>query len=118
MIVDDSKFMRTYERKIVEKAGFIVVEEAANGNEAVEYYKNADPQPDVVLMDITMDDMDGITALQNIKLYHSHANVIMCSSMGQKLFIQDAIKAGANDFVIKPFTPDELIRKIYNSIRV
>lgn len=113
LIVDDAAFMRMMIKDILEKNGFQVVGEANNGLKAVELYKKE--KPDVVTMDITMPDMDGIEAVKEIKAFDPAAKIIMCSAMGQQTMVMDAIKAGARDFIVKPFQPDrvlEAIRKI------
>lgn len=113
LIVDDAAFMRMMIKDILEKNGFQVVGEANNGLKAVELYKKE--RPDVVTMDITMPDMDGIEAVKEIKAFDPAAKIIMCSAMGQQTMVMDAIKAGARDFIVKPFQPDrvlEAIRKI------
>jgi two-component system chemotaxis response regulator CheY len=97
----------------LEKNGFEVLGEAPNGIKAVELYKKE--KPDVVTMDITMPDMDGIEAVKAIKAFDPTAKVIMCSAMGQQTMVMDAIRAGAKDFIVKPFQPDrvlEAIRKV------
>jgi two-component system chemotaxis response regulator CheY len=113
LIVDDAAFMRMMIKDILEKNGFQVVGEANNGLKAVELYKKE--RPDVVTMDITMPDMDGIEAVKAIKAFDPAAKVIMCSAMGQQTMVMDAIRAGARDFIVKPFQPDrvlEAIRKV------
>ncbi|WML35513.1 response regulator [Clostridium sp. OS1-26] len=113
LIVDDAAFMRMMIKDILEKNGFQIVGEANNGLKAVELYKKE--KPDVVTMDITMPDMDGIEAVKEIKAFDPAAKIIMCSAMGQQTMVMDAIKAGARDFIVKPFQPDrvlEAIRKI------
>ena len=116
LIVDDAAFMRMMIKDILEKNGFEVIGEANNGIKAVELYKKE--RPDVVTMDITMPDMDGIEAVKAIKALDPSAKVIMCSAMGQQTMVMDAIKAGARDFIVKPFQPDrvlEAIGKVVNS---
>jgi two-component system, chemotaxis family, chemotaxis protein CheY len=113
LIVDDAAFMRMMIKDILEKNGFEVLGEANNGLKAVEFYKK--DKPDVVTMDITMPDMDGIEAVKAIKAFDPAAKVIMCSAMGQQTMVMDAIRAGARDFIVKPFQPDrvlEAIRKV------
>lgn len=113
LIVDDAAFMRMMIKDILEKNGFQVVGEANNGLKAVEIYKNE--RPDVVTMDITMPDMDGIEAVKEIRAFDPSAKVIMCSAMGQQTMVMDAIRAGARDFIVKPFQADrvlEAIRKV------
>lgn len=113
LIVDDASFMRMMIKDILQKNGFEVVGEAANGIEAVNLYKKE--KPDVVTMDITMPDMDGIEAVKEIKSFDPAAKIIMCSAMGQQSMVMDAIKSGARDFIVKPFQADrvlEAIRKV------
>ena len=93
LIVDDAAFMRMMIKDILTKNGYEVAGEAADGVEAVEKYKEL--QPDLVTMDITMPEMDGITALKEIRKIDPDAKVIMCSAMGQQAMVIDAIQAGA-----------------------
>ncbi|MFD3157532.1 response regulator [Haloimpatiens sp. FM7330] len=110
LIVDDAAFMRMMIKDILEKNGFEVVGEANNGIQAVELYKKF--EPDIVTMDITMPDMDGIEAVKAIKQINASAKVIMCSAMGQQTMVMDAIKAGARDFIVKPFQADRVLEAI------
>lgn len=110
LIVDDAAFMRMMIKDILEKNGFEVVGEASNGIVAVELYKKE--KPDVVTMDITMPDMDGIEAVKAIKEFDPAAKVIMCSAMGQQSMVMDAIKSGAKDFIVKPFQADRVLEAI------
>lgn len=107
LIVDDAVFMRMKLRDILEKNGYEVVDEAQNGLEAIEKYKAS--SPDLVTMDITMPEMDGVEALKNIKAFDANAKVVMCSAMGQQAMVMDAIRAGALDFIVKPFDTDRVI---------
>lgn len=110
LIVDDAVFMRMKLKDILEKHGYEVVAEAANGIEAMEKYKQE--KPDLVTMDITMPDMDGITALKGIKEIDPDAKIIMCSAMGQQTMVMEAIQAGALDFIVKPFDTDRVIQSL------
>ncbi|PRR79386.1 Chemotaxis protein CheY [Clostridium liquoris] len=110
LIVDDAAFMRMMIKDILEKNGFEVIGEANNGLKAIELYKKE--RPDVVTMDITMPDMDGIEAVKEIKSLDASAKIIMCSAMGQQGMVMDAIKAGAKDFIVKPFQPDRVLEAI------
>ncbi|MER2237444.1 MAG: response regulator, partial [Psychrobacillus sp.] len=96
------------------KNGFEVVGEAADGVQAVEKY--AELKPDLVTMDITMPEMDGIEALKKIKEKDPSATIIMCSAMGQQAMVIDAIQAGAKDFIVKPFQADRVIEAISKAI--
>ncbi|MGH4121146.1 response regulator [Clostridium sp.] len=110
LIVDDAAFMRMMIKDILEKNGFNVIGEANNGIKAVELYKVE--RPDVVTMDITMPDMDGIEAVKAIKAFDPTAKIIMCSAMGQQSMVMDAIRAGARDFIVKPFQADRVLEAI------
>lgn len=110
LIVDDAAFMRMMVKDILQKNGFEVVGEGSNGIQAVELYKQE--KPDVVTMDITMPDMDGIEAVKQIKAFDPNAKIVMCSAMGQQSMVMDAIKAGARDFIVKPFQADRVLEAI------
>jgi two-component system, chemotaxis family, chemotaxis protein CheY len=114
LIVDDAAFMRMMIKDILSKNGFEVVGEAADGNQAVEKYKELNP--DLVTMDITMPEKDGIAALKEIKGMDSGAKIIMCSAMGQQAMVIDAIQAGAKDFIVKPFQADRVIEAIQKAL--
>lgn len=114
LIVDDAAFMRMMIRDILTKNGFEVVGEAQDGAQAVEKYKEL--HPDLVTMDITMPEMDGIAALKEIRKMDSNAKIIMCSAMGQQAMVIDAIQAGAKDFIVKPFQADRVIEAIKKTL--
>ncbi|WP_099158107.1 response regulator [Virgibacillus ndiopensis] len=114
LIVDDAAFMRMMIKDILSKNGFDVVGEAQDGAQAVEKYQEL--KPDLVTMDITMPEMDGITALKQIKEFNSEAKIIMCSAMGQQAMVIDAIQAGAKDFIVKPFQADRVIEAIQKAL--
>ena len=106
LIVDDAAFMRMMLKDIITDIGHEVVGNACNGFEAVELYKNL--KPDIVTLDITMPEKDGITALSEIMAINPDAKCVMCSAMGQQSMVIQAIKAGAKDFIIKPFMPERV----------
>jgi two-component system chemotaxis response regulator CheY len=106
LIRDDAIFMRTMLSKILEDNGYEVVGTAENGEEAIEEYKNL--EPDLVTMDITMPGMDGIEATKGIIEYDSDAKIVVCSAMGQKPMVLEAIEAGAKDFIVKPIKPEKV----------
>lgn len=114
LIVDDAAFMRMMIKDILTKNGFNVVGEAENGAVAVEKYKEL--SPDLVTMDITMPEMDGIAALKEIKATDDKATVIMCSAMGQQAMVIDAIQAGAKDFIVKPFQADRVMEAVNKAL--
>jgi len=114
LIVDDAAFMRMMIRDILTKNGYEVVGEAQDGAQAVERYKEL--KPDLITMDITMPEMDGIAALKEIKKLDGNAKVIMCSAMGQQAMVIDAIQAGAKDFIVKPFQADRVIEAIKKTL--
>ena len=110
LIVDDAAFMRMMLKDILTKNGYEVVGEAENGAKAVEKYEEV--TPDLVTMDITMPEMDGISALKNIRSIDSNAKVVMCSAMGQQAMVIEAIQAGARDFIVKPFQADRVLEAV------
>ncbi|MBP2001108.1 two-component system chemotaxis response regulator CheY [Paenibacillus shirakamiensis] len=116
LIVDDAAFMRMMIRDILTKNGFEVVGEAQDGAQAIEKYKEL--RPDLITMDITMPEMDGIAALKEIKKIDSAAKVIMCSAMGQQAMVIDAIQAGAKDFIVKPFQSDRVVEAINKTLGI
>jgi two-component system chemotaxis response regulator CheY len=110
LIVDDAAFMRMMIKDILTKNGYAVIGEAENGITALEKYK--DLKPDLVTMDITMPEMDGIAAVKMIRAFDSQARIIMCSAMGQQAMVIDAIQAGAIDFIVKPFQPERVLEAV------
>lgn len=113
LICDDAAFMRMMLKDILNKNGYNVIGEAENGIKAVDKYKET--VPDLVLMDITMPEMDGIQALKKIKEADADAKVVMCSAMGQQAMVIESIQAGAQDFIVKPFAPErvlEVVKKV------
>ncbi|MBN8689183.1 MAG: response regulator [Armatimonadetes bacterium] len=107
LITDDALFMRVTLKKILTENGYEVVGEAQNGAEAIDLYKRLNP--DIVTMDITMPEMDGLAALKGIKEHDPNAKVVMCSAMGQKNMVVEAIQAGAKDFIVKPFQAERVL---------
>ena len=110
LIVDDADFMRMILKDILTKAGYEVVGEASNGNEGLMKYEEI--QPDLVTMDITMPECDGLDGLSKIMCSDPNARVIMCSAMGQQIMVLDAIKRGAKDFIVKPFQPEKVVASV------
>ena len=110
LIVDDAAFMRMMIKDILSKNGYEVAGEADNGVKAVEKYKEL--TPDLVLMDITMPEMNGIDAVKNIKAIDPGAKIVMCSAMGQQAMVIESIQAGARDFIVKPFQADRVIEAV------
>ena len=110
LICDDAAFMRVMIKDILTKNGYDVAGEAENGLKAVEKYNET--KPDLVMMDITMPEMDGIQALKKIKEADANATVIMCSAMGQEAMVLEAIKLGALDVIVKPFKPDRILQTV------
>ena len=110
LIVDDAVFMRISIKTVLSKHGFEVVGEAENGNIAVQKY--IELKPDIVTMDITMPEKDGLSALKDIISFDADANVIMVSAMGQEAMVRDAILSGAKGFVVKPFKEDIIVNAL------
>jgi two-component system chemotaxis response regulator CheY len=110
LIVDDAIFMQTMLTNILTKGGYEVCGTANNGKDGVDKYDIL--KPDLVTMDITMPDMDGIEAVKAIRAKNPNASIIMCSAMGQQAMVIDAIQAGAKDFVVKPFQADRVLEAV------
>lgn len=114
LIVDDAAFMRMMLKDILSKNGFEIAGEAENGVIAVDKYKEL--KPDLVTMDITMPELDGISAVKRIKSLDPNARIVMCSAMGQQAMVIDAIQAGAKDFIVKPFQPERVLEAIQKAL--
>jgi len=117
VVVDDSLIMRRNISKMLVDLGYKVVGEAKDGNEAIAYYTKH--SPDLMTMDITMPDMDGITAVKEIRKICQAAKIIMVTSHGQEDMVIAAIKAGASGYILKPFSADKLdkaIEKVFPEI--
>jgi len=110
MVVDDAAFMRCVLKQMLERNGFEVVGEAENGMDAVNKYKEL--HPDLVTMDITMPELDGVEATKVIRQLDSNARIIMISAMGQERMVRDAIVAGAAGFIVKPFKEEFVMQTI------
>ena len=110
LIVDDALFMRTMLRDIFESAGWQVVAEAEDGEKAIAIYKEL--QPDLVTMDLVMPEMGGIDALKRILVDDPTASIVVCSALGQKNLILDAVNAGAKDFIVKPFQRAQVLEVV------
>jgi len=110
LIVDDAAFMRMMIKDILSKNGYEVVGEAENGAVAINKYKEL--IPDLVIMDITMPEVDGIQAVKEIKKISMDSQVIMCSAMGQQAMVIESIQAGARDFIVKPFQAERVIEAV------
>ena len=114
LICDDAAFMRVMIKDILTKNGYDVVGEAENGQKAVEKY--LETKPDLVMMDITMPEMDGIQALKKIKESDAGATVIMCSAKGQQAMVIESIQSGAKDFIVKPFQADRVLEAVKKAV--
>ncbi len=110
LIVDDAAFMRMMIKNILTEAGYEIIAEAENGKQAVEKYNEL--KPDLITMDITMPEMDGISAVREILGSDSGAKIIMCSAMGQQAMVIEAIQAGAKDFIVKPFKNERVLEAV------
>ena len=109
LVVDDAAFMRMRMSKILTEAGYDVIQ-AENGLDAVEKYRAS--HPDAVLMDITMPEMDGLTALKEIKAMDPAARVAMVTALGQQQIVLEAVKSGAKDFLVKPCEGDRVLAAV------
>lgn len=116
-VVDDAVFMRTLLKKMIEEVdGYTVVGEGSNGYDAIDLAKLY--QPDVMTLDITMPDLDGLNAIEDILKFSPETKIIMVSAMGQQAMVIEAIKLGARDFVVKPFEKDRVLQAIKNVMNV
>ncbi len=113
LIVDDAEFLRVRITKMLQGDGFEVFE-ADNGLKAVASYKEL--KPDVVLMDVTMPEMDGLAALKEIRGFDPKAQVVMLTALGQESVVLEAVKSGARDFIVKPFERDRVMSAIHKLI--
>jgi len=116
LIVDDLEFMRSILKEILEQEGFVICAEARNGREAIARYESL--RPDIVLLDITMPEMDGITALSRIRTVDPKACVVMCSAISEQQMILKAIELGARDYVVKPFRPQRVLRALKRAVGI
>lgn len=114
LIADDAAFMRMMIKNILAEAGYDIVGEAENGTVAVSKY--VELKPDLTTMDITMPEMDGLTALKEIRGHDPAARVVMCSAMGQQSMVIESIQAGAKDFIVKPFQPDRVLEAVQKAL--
>ncbi len=114
LVVDDAAFMRMMLSDQLTKAGFEVVGHAENGLVAITKFKEL--RPDLVTMDITMPEMDGIQAVKEIRRLDPAARIVMCSAMGQQHMVMDAIQAGARDFIVKPFDPSRVVQAVTKAL--
>lgn len=107
LTVDDAAFMRRIIKTTLRRAGYTEIYEAVDGVQAIEKYNLI--RPDLVLLDITMPNMNGLNALKAIRAADPNANVVMCTAMGQENMVIEAIRSGARDFIVKPFKPDRIL---------
>ncbi len=114
LICDDAAFMRMMIKDILSKNGYEIAGEAENGLKAVEKYREV--KPDLVMMDITMPEMDGIQALKKIKEEDPSATISMCSAMGQQAMVIESIQSGAKDFIVKPFDKDRVLEAVKKAV--
>jgi len=116
LIVDDLAFMRSVIREILENNGFSVAGEAIDGRQGCEMYSAV--EPDAVLMDITMPEMDGIESLRSIRKKDPSACIVMCSALGEQEYILKAITFGARDFIVKPFRPERVVSALRKALHI
>lgn len=115
MIVDDSLVIRVRLKKIFKELNHNVVAEAKTGQEAIDIYEKV--LPDIVTMDITMPDMDGITAVKHIKSKYPDANIIMVTSHGQETLVREALISGAKGYILKPIQKLKLSESLHKIFR-
>ncbi len=115
VLADDLSFMRMVQKEILEEKGYEIAGEACDGIEAVERYLTL--RPDVIILDITMPNMNGLDAMHKIFDFDKSAKIIICSALGQQQLIVEAIKAGVKDFIVKPFKPERIISAIEKALK-
>ena len=115
LLADDLSFMRMVQKDILEDKGYRIVGEASDGIEAIEKYKAL--SPDIIILDITMPNMNGLDAMYNILKIDPSAKIVMCSALGQQQLIVEAIKAGVKDFIVKPFKSERMLSAIAKAIK-
>jgi two-component system chemotaxis response regulator CheY len=116
LIADDLAYIRRMLRETLTGAGFRVVAEAASGEEAVELYQ--DKRPDVVVMDVTMPGMDGLTALRRLTALDPSARVILCSELGGERLVAEAMRVGASDYLVKPLRSDQIVAAVKKTLDI
>jgi len=110
LLVDDLKFIKLIERKVLQEFGHQIVGDASNGRQAIELYMKE--KPDIVLMDITMPEVNGLEALKKILEFDPHAKIIICSALSHEKILYQAVKSGAKEYIIKPFSTERLVSTI------
>lgn len=115
VLADDLSFMRMVQKEILEEKGYEIVGEACDGVEAVDRYLTL--KPDVIILDITMPNMNGLDAMHKIFDFDKQAKIIICSALGQQQLIVEAIKAGVKDFIVKPFKPERILSAIEKALK-
>jgi two-component system chemotaxis response regulator CheY len=114
LVVDDATFIRMIVKNILVPRGFQIVGEASNGAEAVRLYHEL--KPDLVTMDITMNEKDGLEAARDILQMDPQARIIMVTALGQQNMLIDSFKIGVKDFVVKPFKPERLLTAVEKAL--
>lgn len=116
LVCDDAAFMRMMIKDVLQKAGYEIAGEAENGKKALMQYRTL--KPDLLILDITMPEMDGLEALKEIRKMDPKACVIMCSAMGQQSMVAEALRLGAKDFVVKPFHEDDVKKAVQKALQI
>jgi two-component system, chemotaxis family, chemotaxis protein CheY len=118
LIVDDSMFVRKQLVQILSSEGFNVIEQASNGKEAIDKYKQFFPKVDIVTMDITMPEMDGIESLKGIMDFDKNAKVVMISAIGNQDYVKKALLIGAKNYIVKPLNRKKVLARVLKALGI
>ncbi len=116
VIADDTAYMRALIRETLTSVGLLVAGEASDGPSAMAMYRHK--QPDLIILNLVMPRSNGLETLKQIKAWDPHAKVLVCSALGQAPTIFSAIRAGASDFLVKPFDPQRLIDVVHKLLNI
>ena len=115
LIVDDSFYMRTMLKNMLTDAGYEVVGEAANGQQALEMA--AQTNPDLITLDVILPDNTGLDVLKGIRQEQPNVKVVMCSAVGQEVIVNEALESGATAYIVKPFSEEKVLEIVSGALQ-